>query len=93
MERLKIGDNVYVLTQTCESCPEQYNVTRGGEQVGYLRLRHGRFTVEIPDVGGRLVYDARPLGDGAFDDDEREGYLKHAVEAIHSLTEAADIGS
>ena len=53
-----------------------------GVQVGYLRLREGTFTVECPDVGGELVYEAEPRGDGAFEDEEREGYLGEATRAI-----------
>lgn len=64
-------------------CPEQYDVfDENNNQVGYLRLRHGRFTAEVPDVGGALVYTAHPEGDGMFDEDERNYYLQNAVEAI-----------
>lgn len=31
----------YELLQTCEACPEQYDVIRDNQCVGYLRLRHG----------------------------------------------------
>jgi hypothetical protein len=64
-------------------CPEQYDAFLDGEQVGYLRLRHGHFTVECPDCGGCLVYEADPEGQGAFDDEERDYYLRFAVNAIH----------
>lgn len=41
-----------ILKQTCFAYPEQYDAIDGitGERVGYLRLRHGHFTVEVPDV-------------------------------------------
>ena len=68
--------------QTCFACPEQYDAYDGDQMVAYLRLRHGRFTVECPDVGGTLVYKAHPKGDGIFDDDERSIYLGHASAAI-----------
>lgn len=71
------------LVRTCFACPEQYDARLDGEQVGYLRLRHGRFSVECPDVDGCLVYSAHPMGDGIFDsDDERDYFLRHAVAAI-----------
>lgn len=71
------------LVLTCGAMPEQYDAWCKGEQVGYLRLRHGRFTVECPDYGGTLVYQARPDGAGAFLPEERDDYLRAAVDAIH----------
>ena len=72
------------LILTCPACPEQYEVfddsTRA--QIGYLRLRHGWFRVDVPECGGETVYEASPHGDGAFDEDERLGYLTDAVRAI-----------
>jgi hypothetical protein len=70
------------LVQTCGACPEQYNVLRGDEQVGYLRLRHGEFYAACPDSGGQIVYQAEPRGDGTFEDDERDAYLAAALTAI-----------
>lgn len=70
------------LTQTCEAYPEQYDALQGDEMVGYLRLRHGHFTIRCPDALGKIVYEAYPIGDGAFDDDERDNYLKAAKETI-----------
>lgn len=72
------------LVQTCAACPEQYDAFIGGRQVGYLRLRHGWFTVEVPDVGGELVYSAETIGDGAFDVSERDMHLGAAKAAIVS---------
>lgn len=70
------------LKRTCGACPEQYDAFMGNEQVGYLRLRGGSFTVECPDCSGELVYSANPDGDGMFMDYEREGFLEAAIEAI-----------
>jgi hypothetical protein len=70
------------LVMTCGACPEQYNAYDGDKQVGYLRLRHGGFTVEAPECGGELIYEASPRGDGIFEDDERDYYLRFAVDAI-----------
>lgn len=71
------------LTQTCWACPEQYDATHNGKQTAYLRLRHGHFTVRCPDVGGTLVYESSPKGDGDFCDEERQTELNNAVVAIY----------
>lgn len=78
--QLMIGGLRLVLT--CGACPEQYDVYDGDEQVGYLRLRHGRFRAEVPHSGGRTVYEGLPMGDGIFLDEERDRYLTTAVRAI-----------
>ena len=74
--------NGYELQETCGACPEQYDVYKDGEICGYLRLRHGHFSVDYPDCGGETIYTASPNGDGIFDEDEREFYLMEAVKAI-----------
>ncbi|MFI3217620.1 MAG: hypothetical protein QX189_00645 [Methylococcales bacterium] len=72
------------LIRTCFACPEQYDAEdEEGKTVGYLRLRHGNFTVQCPDVGGTLVYQASPKGDGIFEEDEQEFYLNEALSAIN----------
>lgn len=70
------------LRMTCRACPEQYDAYIDGKQVGYLRLRHGWFRVDVPDCGGQTIYEASPAGGGEFNDDEREKYLGYAVTAI-----------
>jgi hypothetical protein len=70
------------LMLTCSAYPEQYDVFKGDQQVAYLRLR-GHFTVEMPDVGGDLVYEATPEGAGSFEDFERRHFLTVAVQAIN----------
>lgn len=70
------------LVKTCDACPEQYDAYQDGRLVGYLRLRHGCFTVDCPDVNGKEVYRAAPKGDGIFEYDERDYYLRFAVKAI-----------
>ena len=71
------------LQRTCYACPEQYDaINEAGETVGYLRLRSGYFTVQLGGPQGREIYHARPEGDGIFTDEERQGYLDAAVEAI-----------
>lgn len=71
--------------QTCPACPEQYDaIDETGQQVGYLRLRHGRFRVDYPTNGGTTIYEAQPHGDGLFEDEERTFYLQQAYQAIAS---------
>lgn len=71
------------LVMTCDACPEQYDAFNGrGQRIGYLRLRHGSFTVQMPGVGGEVVYSAEPEGDGMFEPDERERHLRAAIDAI-----------
>lgn len=70
------------LVQTCFACPEQYDAFDGDTQVGYLRLRHGKFRVDAPDCGGETIYQAAPKGDGCFEPDERDYYFRLAVDAI-----------
>ena len=75
----------WTLKLTCGACPEQYDVfTESGEQVGYLRLRHGTFRADYPDCGGETVYLANPQGDGIFEQSERAGYLYLAVQALQA---------
>ena len=71
----------FTLIQTCDCVPEQYDVYKGKQQVGYLRLRHGYFYAS-QEPGGEQLYDAEPDGDGMFEDYERDYYLDRAVEAI-----------
>ena len=73
----------YKLVLTCSACPEQYDVfDLSGTQVAYFRLRHGSFTVAVPDAGGEEVYSASPEGDGMFSDNERLKYLKKGIKAV-----------
>lgn len=71
------------LIQTCPACPEQYDVVAdNGEAVGYLRLRHGIFTAQVPDPSGPVVYIAHTTGDGIFTEEERDRELAAALAAI-----------
>ena len=71
-----------VFVETCWACPEQYDAFIGGQKVGYLRLRHGAFTVSAPDCGGEVIHTAAPKGDGRFDDHERDRHLSGAASAL-----------
>jgi hypothetical protein len=71
------------LVKTSEFFPEQYEAfDESGNQVGYLRLRHGWFRVDFPKHGGEIIYEAHPKGDGLFEDNERDFYLQEAYKAI-----------
>lgn len=70
------------LVQTCSASPEQYDVYEGDEKVGYLRLRWGHFTAHQDNPGGKIVYEADTIGDGIFEDSEREMHLRRAIAAI-----------
>jgi len=73
------------LVKTSEFSPEQYEAfDELGNQVGYLRLRHGWFRVDYPKHGGETIYEAHPKGDGIFEDDERDLFLQQAYNAIVS---------
>lgn len=73
----------YRLDLTCMACPEQYDVYDSGDHiVAYFRLRHGEFSVTVPDVGGEEVYRASPWGDGSFEASERVEYLTKGILAV-----------
>ena len=75
----------YKLILTCCACPEQYDVEDSdGNQVAYLRLRHGHFRCDVPDCGGDTIYTASPKGDGIFKEDERMRYLTEAINAVQT---------
>lgn len=69
------------LTQTCGACPEQYDMFLNGKEIGYFRLRHGHFYAQYLPTE-EIVFSADPKGDGMFEDDERDLYLKKAIKAI-----------
>lgn len=72
----------FILEQTCYACPEQYDVFLDGEQVGYLRLRHGVFRCDYLACGGKTLYYAYCDSDGIFSDEERNEYIPKAIHAI-----------
>jgi len=88
------------LVQTCGACPEQYDVFLGDQMIGYLRLRHGEFRADYltplpPNENTdhwpwrhETVYRANPEGDGCFAVEERDYYLRFAVDAILKRHEA-----
>jgi hypothetical protein len=76
--------NGFKLVWTCSACPEQYDVFQGEKQVGYLRLRHGCFTVDYPTCMEETIFQDYPKGDGMFETDERFNFLTKALRAIQN---------
>jgi hypothetical protein len=73
------------LKQTCMACPEQYDVfDESGNEVGYIRLRHGYLRVDYPGFGGETIYSSLPEGDGIFAEHERVHFLNECVRAIEA---------
>lgn len=76
------------LVRTSDACPEQYSLMFAGEEEAYLRLRHGRFTVQVPGPAGEVVFDAEFPADpdkGTFSSEqERQTYLAMALAAVAS---------
>lgn len=70
------------LKMTSGACPEQYDAYIMDRQVGYLRLRHGWFRVDYPTVAAEMIFEGAPIGDGLFEDEEREEWLLKAKVAI-----------
>ena len=79
-----------------DACPEQYEVWRADDDRpdrtaprGYVRLRHGRLTAEIPRPWGGVVYRRTnahgDIGDGVFvDDATRTHHLDAIAQAINA---------
>lgn len=76
------------LVITCDACPEQYDVFHNGEQIGYLRLRHGYFAARYGGVNGPTVYESDAKGDGSFNDGEREYHLVRSVANLLNYKES-----
>lgn len=75
---------------TCGACPEQYDVFKGEDQVGYIRLRHGVFRVDCPECSGATVFE-HVFDDmlGSFDGaEQKEEYLTIAAKEINKWLES-----
>lgn len=76
---------------TCGACPEQYDVFKNEDYVGYVRLRHGYLYVSDPNDDEVLWSNANPSdediiveGDGIFhSEDEREYFLNKIADVLH----------
>lgn len=80
-----------ILKKTCSWAPEQYDAFIGETQVGFLHLRHGKFTVECPSCDGELVFSACNEWGGRFFDHDREFYLSHAKIKISEWVARNDV--
>ena len=70
---------------TSWACPEQYDVVKGKHTVGYVRLRGGRFRVDVPRCGGVtvLVHEFPDDVLGRFETDAaRDEWLDKAADAV-----------
>ena len=71
--------------KTSSACPEQYDVFKGGKQVGYIRVRHGVLSCRYPNNHGKTIY-AHQFEDewkGYFDnEEERTFYLEECKNAL-----------
>lgn len=76
----------YELYQTSRRCPEQYDVILDGAQVGYIRIRRGVISAEVPEACGTRVqvYEHKTIGDGELTQEERPQALERATKAIHA---------
>ena len=77
--------NELKLVQTCDYCPEQYDVFHGNERVGYIRYRSGRFTCQ-PVSDGKLlnIYLLERTDEswGSIPDDKRDEWLNECKNAL-----------
>lgn len=67
---------IFYLKQGCGACPETWDVhTEEDGYLGYLYVRHGTYSVW--DTSDSNVFSTSDIiGDGLFDWDEREHWLK-----------------
>lgn len=72
------------LVNTCRAVPEQYDVFMDNLKIGYLRLRHGRFSANFLSHLGKEVYSTTEIrGVGSFyDQEERVTEIRRALVAI-----------
>lgn len=75
-----------VLKQTCECCPEQYDVIYNGDRIGYLRYRSGLFTCQ-PVIEDEiqyhfLVYEGIEDWHRTLHDDDRKDLLTKSKEQL-----------
>lgn len=71
----------FTLQQTSKSSPEAYDIFSGEKYVARFRLRHGVFTVWVPDLEDP-IYVGYPDGDTCFLEHERDQFLKHGINRL-----------
>ena len=71
---------------TCSACPEQYDVLKDGEMVGYVRLRFGELRCDYKDCAGEKIYthlfDNHMLGT-FINNSERMHYLNLIADKLN----------
>lgn len=77
---------------TCGACPEQYDVLDdSGKTVAYVRLRWGHLRCQVPDVGGKTIFEHvfddeyQGLFDGEEERDHYLGLIHKAIEEHYGL--------
>ena len=75
------------VNKTCAACPEQADIYLSDmkTQIGYTRLRFGRFTADYPDCMKKRVYEYRFDDEwmGCFENEEQAApFYKKALQAI-----------
>ena len=72
---------------TCSACPEQYDVLKDGEMVGYVRFRFSELRCDYKDCGGERIYthlfDDCPMLGTFINNSERMHYLKLIADKIN----------
>lgn len=78
--------------RTCAACPEQYDVTKDGKQVGYVRLRWGCLTCDYPDQTGEEIFSHRFKDDlkGIMSPNEQDMFLHLCAHAINERLDAEE---
>ena len=81
---MKVED--LILKQTCDYCPEQYDVIYNKDRIGYIRYRHGIFTCQ-PVIKNEiqyyyLVYESFNNWCLTLHDDNREYLLLKSKEEL-----------
>lgn len=84
--RLNVFVNPYKLVNTCSACPEQYDVYREDKLVGYLRLRHSKFTAR--SVNDDVIVYEKIIQDNL--EDSMVGAFLSEDQRISELTAAID---
>ena len=92
---IRLGDLMFL--RTCWVYPEQYTVTnKDGEEVGYVRARHGLFRVDCPRVGEETVleeeaeHEMQGLLDDAEDPFDSKVKWKESKQRLERLGRAAE---
>lgn len=72
-----------LFVQTCQCCPEQYDIYYKGDQIGYLRYRYGVLDLRYRNVAGPCIYK-KTIGDNmdGYLGNQRVKYLKKCARVL-----------